>query len=677
MGTCNSFLRYCGLFFIVFLMTQTGGTTDIPPYEDHSLMYLHPLSPVQMPEFLRRGYDIIETMADGSMKIVATFAERDQLIADYGAKVEIDNMEESYRQGLDPNVRNGGYNSYLDLGPLLWMATLNSDIIRVDTIGYTLENRPMYGIKISDNADIDEDEPEVAFVAMIHAREPIGLEIVLYLMDYLLQNYETDPEVAAMVDGTEIWLIPCINPDGYEYNRMTNPEGGGMWRKNRRDNLDGTFGVDLNRNWGWGWGFNDFGSSPNGASEVYRGTGPFSEPEIQVMRDFIDDHDFRFIVNYHAYGDYYYKPFLYDHERIAPDNNYWYSHMADSLINLNGYPTFEGPGPNSNNGMAVDWQYGEQFTKPKAMSWGAEVGYNFWLNGVDIEPYCALHLPSNLYFIRETMRVETRPTFSLATSFTYYDLDTLVSGCAEDFDHIATFHNEYGTIPLEVEIDYIDQSTTPGWFTTEVTSTTIAPGASHDIILNFSPSAMGGSLANNNSHGFLRLIVAHQGALTVADTLYYRIGLALIMDDPDGDFVSSECDVCPYDADDDLDGDGYCADVDNCPGWANPDQEDTDGDLRGDSCDNCITVINPDQEDMDEDNVGDACDFMCGDANGDEAINVGDAVHLINHIFKGGDAPWAFDQGDANCDDGINVGDAVYLINHVFKGGPAPCEVCP
>ncbi len=70
-------------------------------------------------------------------------------------------------------------------------------------------------------------------------------------------------------------------------------------------------------------------------------------------------------------------------------------------------------------------------------------------------------------------------------------------------------------------------------------------------------------------------------------------------------------------------------------------------------------------------------EYICGDANGDEAINVGDPVFIISFIFKGGPAPDPEIAGDANCDTALNIGDAVYLINHVFKGGAAPCAGCP
>ncbi len=74
--------------------------------------------------------------------------------------------------------------------------------------------------------------------------------------------------------------------------------------------------------------------------------------------------------------------------------------------------------------------------------------------------------------------------------------------------------------------------------------------------------------------------------------------------------------------------------------------------------------------------TGAAPEYMCGDASGDDAVNIGDAVHLINYIFKGGPAPDPLCVGDADGDDAVNIGDAVYLINYIFKGGPEPVEDC-
>jgi hypothetical protein len=147
----------------------------------------------------------------------------------------------------------------------------------------------------------------------------------------------------------------------------------------------------------------------------------------------------------------------------------------------------------------------------------------------------------------------------------------------------------------------------------------------------------------------------------------------------------------------DSDGDGFgdpgnpdntCPD-DNCPLVYNPDQIDTDNDGQGNACDddddddgipdgedNCPLNDNPGQQDYDDDGVGDACQYICGDANGDGVINVGDPVYLINYLFLFGPPPGPICKGDANGDGSTNVGDAVYLISHIFKNGPAPLPGC-
>ncbi len=65
--------------------------------------------------------------------------------------------------------------------------------------------------------------------------------------------------------------------------------------------------------------------------------------------------------------------------------------------------------------------------------------------------------------------------------------------------------------------------------------------------------------------------------------------------------------------------------------------------------------------------------YVCGDVDGDQSVNILDAVYLINYIFKGGPAPVPMDAADANLDGAINIGDPVYLINFIFRGGPPPC----
>jgi hypothetical protein len=154
--------------------------------------------------------------------------------------------------------------------------------------------------------------------------------------------------------------------------------------------------------------------------------------------------------------------------------------------------------------------------------------------------------------------------------------------------------------------------------------------------------------------------------------------LSFVQDDPDydRDGVNSVLDNCAgvqNPGQEDTDSDGIGDACDNCPTMANAEQADTDHDNVGNDCDNCPDTSNPDQTDTDADGIGDACDYLCGDADSGGAINIGDAVFLINYIFKGGPAPESLGAGDANCDSTINISDATYLVNYIFKGGPAPC----
>jgi carboxypeptidase T len=252
------------------------------------------------------------------------------------------------------------------------------------TISDTLksnENRPLHWIKISDNPTVDENEPEVLYTALHHAREPQSLSQMLYFMWYVLENYATDPEIKYIVDNSEMYFVPCVNPDGYAFNQSTNPLGGGFWRKNRRDNKNGTIGVDLNRNYGFNWGFNDVGSSNIPANDTYRGTSAFSEPENRLMRLFCSQHQFQMSLNYHSYGNLLVYPWGYS-DKLTADSTVFIG-FAKAMKRENGFYSgtgIETVGYNV-NGDADDWMYGDTITKKKMFSYTPETGpsyYGFW-----------------------------------------------------------------------------------------------------------------------------------------------------------------------------------------------------------------------------------------------------------------------------------------------------------
>lgn len=266
-------------------------------------------------------------------------------------------------------------------------------------VGTTIENRPIYAVKISDNPNIAETEPQVFYNSLIHAREPAAMMAVMYYMYYLLENYGTDPEVTYLVNNREIYFMPVVNPDGYEYNRSTNPNGGGMWRKNRRNN-GGSFGIDLNRNFGYQWGYNNTGSSGTPSSETYRGTAPFSEPETQAMRDFTNSKNFKTALNYHTYSNLLLYPWGYINQP-TPDNAIFAEYTAD-MTRYNNYTAGQAPVILYDvNGSTDDWMYGEQTTKPKILSLTPEVGSSsdgFWPPQSRIFPLAQENLWPNLYY---------------------------------------------------------------------------------------------------------------------------------------------------------------------------------------------------------------------------------------------------------------------------------------
>ncbi|MCH8903408.1 MAG: immune inhibitor A [Bacteroidetes bacterium] len=299
----------------------------------------------------------------------------------------------------------GGYLTYAEmLKNLDSMAILYPSLITVkDTIGTgtTIDGRPLYWVKISDNPNIDEPEPEILYTAVHHAREPGSMFQMIFYMWYLLENYATNTEAQYLVDNIEMYFVPCVNPDGYIYNETTNPNGGGLWRKNRRNNMDGTFGVDLNRNYGYQWGFDNTGSSPNTNSEVYRGTSAFSEPETSLIRDFCNSREFRFCFNYHAYGNLLIYPWGYIAGLQTPDSSIFY-HYVQLLTRQNDYTGGTGDQTVGYivNGDADDWMYGEQTTKDKIFAFTPEVGsvtYGFWPPSGQIENICKANLWQNLY----------------------------------------------------------------------------------------------------------------------------------------------------------------------------------------------------------------------------------------------------------------------------------------
>jgi hypothetical protein len=269
------------------------------------------------------------------------------------------------------------------------VATAYPSICQLQSLGTSHEGRDIWAMKISDNVGTTEDEPRVLYLGAHHAREIITPEIPLYIMYWLVQNYGTDSLATFLVDNREIWIVPLMNPDGREYVEHT-----GDWRKNRRNNGDGTYGVDLNRNWCYMWGYDDIGSSPNTSSETYRGPSACSEPETQAVRDLMLTYDFSTCVSYHSHGDLVLWAWGYT-SATCPDHDV-FSALGDSMATFNGYSPGTGASLYLTNGDSDDWMYGEQTAKDKVYSYTFEVGDEFYPPAEDIIPLCQENLAPSL-----------------------------------------------------------------------------------------------------------------------------------------------------------------------------------------------------------------------------------------------------------------------------------------
>ncbi len=352
------------------------------------------------------GFDVTEGIYKKGVFLISDFSENDlikinELGLDYEILIEdVAKFYEERNIGLSTDIDDykdaGDYEvpENFDFGSMSGHATYDEIVTHLDnmvnlfpdlitakeSLGLSIEGRELWMVKISDNPNINEEEPEVLYNSLHHAREPAGVMTLLFYMYYLLENYETDPFINTLVNNYEMYFVPVVNPDGYVYNQTIAPNGGGMWRKNRRNNGGGSFGVDPNRNYGYMWGLNNQGSSPDPWDETYRGTAPFSEPEIAAVRDFCEAHEFRIALNYHTYSNLLLYTWGYTAEPCEDDD---ILEAYAALMTTDSHYTY-GPGATAiyeTNGGSDDWMYGEQTTKDKIFAYTPELGGSdddFW-----------------------------------------------------------------------------------------------------------------------------------------------------------------------------------------------------------------------------------------------------------------------------------------------------------
>ncbi|WP_456485824.1 M14 family zinc carboxypeptidase [Hydrogenimonas sp.] len=218
------------------------------------------------------------------------------------------------------------YRSYDEAVDIFYgLARRRPDLFSVEVIGQTWEKRDIAAVKISQNVAESSEKPALFFTGTIHAREWIGLELAIGFAEYVDRNIAYDHAVQDALSQAAIYMVPCANPDGFEYSR----NHFSFWRKNRRQNADGSYGVDLNRNFPVG-----FVKSNKPTSNIYGGPEPFSEPETRALRDFVEAHpNITIALDYHSQGNVFFPAHDFRHEDTidTTDLNVLCANMAEEI----------------------------------------------------------------------------------------------------------------------------------------------------------------------------------------------------------------------------------------------------------------------------------------------------------------------------------------------------------
>jgi hypothetical protein len=263
---------------------------------------------------------------------------------------------------------DSAYHSYQEwVDETTALVAAHPSLVTRTQIGTSYENRPIWALKVSDNAATDEAEPEILLTHNQHAREHLTVEMALYLLHELTDGYATDARIRAAVDGREIWIVPSVNPDGAEFDVATGDYV--LWRKNRQPTPAAAIGTDLNRNWDFLWGCCG-GSSGDPASETYRGPSPFSAPETQAVRNFVRSRridgvqQIKAAIDFHTYGELVLWPFGYTFDDTAAgldaDQHAAFVAIGQSMAASNGYTAQQSSDLYITDGSIDDWLWGTE-----------------------------------------------------------------------------------------------------------------------------------------------------------------------------------------------------------------------------------------------------------------------------------------------------------------------------
>ena len=336
----------------------------------------------------------------------------DDFVIAYGNQAEFAAVEKTGRlivgfplkgntKTLDFPTSDSQFHNYAELTTEMnSLAAKYPDLTELKSIGKSYEGRDLNVIRITKDIGQPLKKPAVIFMGGHHAREHVSIEVPYLLAKYLLEEYtKANPRIVKLLETREIHIIPVVNPDGAEFDIASGNYQ--MWRKNRRRNNDGTMGVDLNRNYAFQWGTG--GSSKSGSSDVYMGTQPFSEPETQAVKAYVESQtNITILLSFHTFSELILYPWGHTYNAIT-DAKAKSTHetMARTMAKWNGYTPEQSSDLYIASGDTTDWSFGQlgiiSFTfelDPKSMFSGG-----FYPGQSVINPVFQKNLEPCLYLI--------------------------------------------------------------------------------------------------------------------------------------------------------------------------------------------------------------------------------------------------------------------------------------
>lgn len=241
-------------------------------------------------------------------------------------------------------------------------ASAHPNIAQFVPLGSSVQGRDIFGLKISGNVLVEEDEPEVVFWGGIHGDELPSAEIPYMYALELCDSYGVDPVMTSFVDDNEIWCIPMMNPDGHEMNTRENANG-----------------VDLNRDFGYQW---------TGSGSSFK---PFSQLESQVTREFILSNNITLSTTSHCFGNVFLYPWGYSPNE-APDTSV-FQLVGASYANAASYTLLKSWADYESHGELLDYLYGTHgglcFTTE--MAWQLSLLQDTWTrNRAGMNAFCRM-----------------------------------------------------------------------------------------------------------------------------------------------------------------------------------------------------------------------------------------------------------------------------------------------